>query len=156
VERVLIVLALVAVAFAAAGVLRRRSVVDPPTQASWTVPRQLDRGDFDRPEAPWLVAVFSAATCLSCAATRAKAGQLASTEVAVQEVEASERRDLHERYRIDAVPCLVVADAEGVVGASFLGEPSAADLWAAVAELREPGSTPPGCDHGQVHEHPST
>jgi len=154
VERVLVVVALVAVALAVATVLRRRSVVDPPTQASWTVPSQLDRADFDCPEAPWLVAVFSSATCLSCAGTRAKAEQLASAEVVVQEVEAVEHRDLHERYRIDAVPCLVVADGEGVVRASFLGEPSSADLWAAVAELREPGSTPPGCDHGRPPEPP--
>ncbi len=32
---------------------------------------------------------------------------------------------------------VLVADADGVVRASFVGSPSAADLWAAVAELRE-------------------
>jgi hypothetical protein len=33
---------------------------------------------------------------------------------------------------------VLVADAAGVVRASFVGPPSAADLWAAVAALREP------------------
>ena len=32
---------------------------------------------------------------------------------------------------------VVVADAAGVVGASFIGPTSAGDLWAAVAELRD-------------------
>jgi hypothetical protein len=38
-----------------------------------------------------------------------------------------------------------VADAEGAVRASFVGPATATDLWAAVAELRDPGSVPPGC-----------
>jgi hypothetical protein len=72
---------------------------------------------------------------------------LASDAVAVQEVEFVADKALHERYAIDAVPMLLVADDEGVVRASFIGTPTAADLWAALAELREPGSVPPGCDH---------
>jgi hypothetical protein len=67
---------------------------------------------------------------------------LACSDVAVDEVEVGRRRDLHHRYGVDAVPTLVVADAHGVVRASFVGEPTATDLWAAVAELREPGSSP--------------
>ncbi|MEJ7583076.1 MAG: hypothetical protein WKF43_03110 [Acidimicrobiales bacterium] len=144
-ERVLVVVALLGLAGAAAAVVRRRTTPDAPTQSSWTVPAQLDRDDFDHPDAAWLVAVFSSATCLSCRATWAKAEQLASPQVAVQEVEAVAHPALHDRYGIDAVPCVVVADVSGVVRASFLGEPSTADLWAAVAELREPGSTPPSC-----------
>ena len=116
--------------------LRRRQRPDPPSQPAYSVPVQLDRADFARPEAPWLVAVFSSATCLTCRGTWEKAAVLASEAVAVEEVEAVERRDLHRRYGIDAVPAVVVADAEGVVRASFLGEPSAADLWAALADLR--------------------
>lgn len=147
-ERVLLVVVLGAIALVVAEILRRRTTPDPPTQSSWTVPAQLDREDFDRPDTPWLVVVFSSATCLSCRGTWAKAEQLSSPLVVVQEVEAVEGKVLHDRYGIDAVPCVVVAGADGVVGASFLGEPSTADLWAAVAELREPGSAPPGCiDH---------
>jgi hypothetical protein len=148
VERLLLVLVLAGAAVLVAWVLRRRSTVDPPTQGAWPVPRQLDRADFARPDAPWLVVVFSSATCLSCGATWDKAHHLESPAVAVQEVEAGAERALHERYGVEAVPCVVVADADGVVRASFLGEPTATDLWAAVAELRAPGSTPPECDHG--------
>ncbi|HVF13682.1 MAG TPA: thioredoxin domain-containing protein, partial [Acidimicrobiales bacterium] len=115
---------------------------DAPTQGDWPVPRQLDRADFDRAEAPWLVAVFSSATCDSCATVLRKSAVLASNEVVVQEVEVGAQGDLHRRYGIEAVPTIVMADADGVVRASFVGEPSATDLWAAVAEVREPGSSP--------------
>ncbi len=67
--------------------------------------------------------------------------------MAIQEVEAVADKDLHQRYGVDAVPLVVVADAGGVVRRSFVGPPTATDLWAALAELREPGSVPPGCTH---------
>jgi hypothetical protein len=67
---------------------------------------------------------------------------LACDDVAVEEAEVTARRDLHDRYGIDAVPTLVVADADGVVRASFVGPVTATDLWAAVAEVRFPGSSP--------------
>ena len=135
-------LAVALVAAAAAVVITKRTRVDAPTQPeSYEVPAMLDRADFDRPEAPWLVAVFSSSTCLSCEDAWDKARHLESDEVAVQEIEAIERKDLHERYDIDAVPMIVVADDEGVTRASFVGVPSAADLWAALAELRDANST---------------
>jgi len=128
-----------AVAAVAAAVITRRTRVDAPTQPdSYAVPPMLDRADFDRPEAPWLVAVFSSATCLSCQDAWDKARHLESAEVVVQDIEAIERNDLHERYGIDAVPMIVLADDAGVTRASFVGVPSAADLWAALAELRTP------------------
>ena len=136
-ERVVLFVVVGAAAVLVAWWLRRRQRPDPPSQPAYSVPAQLDRADFDRPDAPWLVAVFSSATCLTCKDTWEKAAALASDAVAVEEVEAVERRDLHERYGIDAVPAVVVADADGVVRASFLGEPSAADLWAALAGLRD-------------------
>jgi hypothetical protein len=58
------------------------------------------------------------------------------------DIEYASERELHERYAIDSVPLVVVADHEGVTRAAFLGPTSATDLWAAVAELRQPGSTP--------------
>jgi hypothetical protein len=67
---------------------------------------------------------------------------LASASVAVDDVEVSVRRDVHERYAIDAVPIVCVSDRDGVVRASFIGPVSATDLWAAVAEVRDPGSSP--------------
>ena len=129
--------AIVAVVAAVAFLLdRRQTRRDAPTQGKWPVPTQLDRLDFDRPDAPWLVAVFSSATCDSCATVLSHAAVLASNNVAVQDVESTERRDLHDRYGIEAVPTVVVADAEGVVRTSFVGVPAAAELWAAVAEAR--------------------
>ena len=55
--QVLIVAVLVAVAVAVSLVLRRRDTDAPEQGASWVVPTQLDRADFERPEAPWLVVV---------------------------------------------------------------------------------------------------
>jgi hypothetical protein len=49
---------------------------------------------------------------------------------------------MHRRYEIAAVPTTVIADADGVVLRAFVGSFTATDLWAAIAELRDPGSTP--------------
>jgi hypothetical protein len=143
-ERVLVVLVIVAVVGLVAFVVQRRRVPDVPTQRRFTAPAQLDRDDFPRPDAPWLVAVFSSATCELCAQVVTKAKVLESADVAVAEIEYSARRDLHDRYAIEAVPTLVVADARGVAVATFLGPMTATDLWAAVAEVREPGTSPTG------------
>jgi hypothetical protein len=136
VDRVLIAAAIIVVAVIVAAVARRRRP-DAPTQPGRAVPTQLDRHDFDRPEAPWLVAVFTSATCDSCADVVAKAAVLASDDVAVVHAEWQTRKDLHERYRIDGVPLLVIADHDGVVRRSFAGPVSATDLWAAVAAARD-------------------
>ena len=85
--RLLIAGALGVVALVVAFVLGRRRRVDAPTQPTYAVPAQLDRRDFRRPDAPWLVAVFSSATCESCARTVAAAGVLESDAVAVDDVE---------------------------------------------------------------------
>jgi hypothetical protein len=144
----LVIAALVAVvAVIAALVIHKRTRIDPPTQVPYSVPVQLDRADFDGADAPWLVVTFSSATCSSCADAWEKCRALESPAVAVQEVEVSARKDLHDRYAIEAVPMVVIADEDGDVRATFIGAPTAADLWAAMAELREPGSTPDSCDH---------
>ena len=113
-DRVLVAAVIVVVAVVVAVVARRRRP-DAPTQPARRVPAQLDRADFARPDAPWLVAVFTSATCHTCADVVAKAEVLASDDVAVVHVEWQARKDLHERYRIDGVPLLVIADAAGVV-----------------------------------------
>lgn len=136
-ERVLIALGLaVAVAVLAWVIQRRRP--EPPSQRRWAVPDQLDRADFERPGAPFLIAVFTSATCNSCAQTVDQAQHMATADVVVEEVEAVARRDLHRRYNIEAVPTLVVADREGVVRASFVGPVPEGDLEEAFAELRGP------------------
>ncbi|MDW3216461.1 MAG: hypothetical protein R8G01_20890 [Ilumatobacteraceae bacterium] len=149
--RLLLAIALVAVVAVVANIVRRRREVDPPTQVRGEIPAQLDRGDFDG--AGWLVAVFTSATCSTCADVVRKAEVLRSDEVTVVNVTFQEQRAVHERYDIDAVPCLVIADGAGVVHAGFLGPVTATDLWAAIANAREPGSIEGGgCDR---HEHPT-
>ena len=138
----MVALVLIAIAAVVAVVLERRKP-EPPTQPrAYEVPTQLDRDDFDGADHPWLVAVFTSETCDSCAKVVPKARVLESAEVAVTEVAYQSRKDLHRRYAVDVVPLLVVADPEGVVQASFIGNMSATDLWAAVAEARSPGSSP--------------
>jgi hypothetical protein len=145
VERIVLAVGLAVLAIGVAAYLQRRQRPAAPIRTGWSVPGQVDRADFDRPDAPWLVAVFTSATCGSCAGVWQRAQPLASEVVAVQEVEHTKDRALHERYAIDAVPATLVIDAEGVVAASFIGPVTATDLWAAVAEARDPGSTPPEC-----------
>lgn len=138
-----VVLAVAAVV--TARVLERRRPA-PPTQsgvrAGWAPPGQLDRDDFIASDRPWLVAVFTSATCDSCKEATAKAAVLASGEVAFEEIPWQERKDLHDRYDVEVVPTTVMADAEGVVRAAFVGAPTATDLWAALAEARSPGASP--------------
>ncbi len=161
-DRLLLALAIVVVAAVVALVTGRRRVPDAPTQTSHQVPEQLDRRDFASlvdeasQDAEWLLVVFTSATCHTCADMVTKAKVLASPLVAVVEAEYAAQRDLHDRYRIDAVPTTVLADARGVVQASFVGRVSATDLWADVAEAREPGSRPKrecGSDDAHRHEH---
>jgi hypothetical protein len=137
VERVALAVVLAAVVVAVALVLQRRRP-DPPSGAAprHEAPPQVDRSDFERPDAPWLVVVFTSATCSTCAGVWSKAQVLASDEVAVQEVEAVRDRQLHERYQVGAVPIVVIADRDGVVVDSFLGPVSATHLWAALADAR--------------------
>ena len=144
-DRLLLALALAAVVLVIAVVAQRRRPEPPSSSVGFRAPAHLYRSDFADPDAPWLVAVFTSSTCSTCAAVWSKAQVLASDEVAVQQVEAAEQADLHQRYRIEAVPITVVADADGVVRDSFMGPVSATHLWAALAELRSPGSVPPDC-----------
>ncbi len=144
----LIILVVVAAAAATLALLVQRRRPDAPIRTGWTVPEQLDRRDFARPDAPWLVAVFTSASCDSCAAVVDVAGPLASDAVAVDVVEVGERRKVHDRYAVDAVPMVLLVDTLGVVRDHHLGPVSATHLWGSLAELREPGSTPDGCDAG--------
>ncbi|HSB87965.1 MAG TPA: hypothetical protein VLD86_16750 [Ilumatobacteraceae bacterium] len=133
--QVSIAVGVLVVALAVGALLRRRRTVDAPTQPIAAVPAQIDRADFVT-EVPWLVAVFSSATCSTCADVVAKAGVLASSDVAVVNVEYPVAAELHRKYHVDAVPIVVIADQTGVVRASFVGPVTATDLWAAVAEAR--------------------
>lgn len=140
-QQILTALAVVATAIVVGVVLRRRQVVQAPTQPSVAVPAQLDRADFAAPT-QWLVAVFSSATCTSCADVVRKAQVLASPAVTVLDIEYSAAKGLHRKYNIEAVPIVAIVDADGVVRAGFAGPVTATDLWAAVAEARQPGTSP--------------
>lgn len=153
IQQVVFVVIAIVVALGVAVVLRQRQS-DPPTQAGFEIPTQLDRRDFDSPDTEWLVAVFTSATCNTCADVATKAAVLASDQVAVQRIDYTVNPSLHQRYKIDAVPLLVIADNQGVVRAGFIGPTKAQDLWAAMAECREPGSTPESChSHDDGHNH---
>ncbi len=145
--RILTVAGAIVIALVVSWFLRRRQN-DAPTQGGFELPVQLDRNDFASPEAPWLVVVFTSATCNTCNDVATKAEVLSSHDVAVVRVDYTTAPQMHVRYKIEAVPTLVVADAVGVVRAGFLGPVKAQDLWAAVAECREPGSSPGSC-HGK-------
>lgn len=155
-SNVLVAIGVFVVVVAIALVARRRQVTDAPTQRSWTVPQQLDPTDFPTRGQGWSVVVFTSSSCHVCADVTSKALVLASQEVTVTEVEYSERRDLHAKYGIDAVPTLLVADRNGVVHHHSLGPVTATDLWAAVARVRDPDRpvVEGGCaSHGRDDDH---
>jgi thioredoxin-related protein len=133
-ERVLLAVGIALVVFALALLLQRRRP-DPPSQRQWAVPAQVDRADFQRPGAPWLVAVFSSSTCDACAAVLDRAQTLTSADVVVEDVEFNARRDLHQRYNIETVPMLVIADRQGVVRGHFIGTPTEGEVESAFAQL---------------------
>jgi len=145
VTNAIVALAVVLVVGVVALVARRRRVADAPTQVSWNVPQQIDPRDLDVADQDWMVIVFTSATCHVCADVAQKARVLASREVFVAEIEYAARRDLHEKYGIDAVPTLLIADRDGVVRRHVLGPVTATDLWADVARVRDPDrSVSPG------------
>ena len=116
---------------------QRKRHVDAPTQGAGEVPSQVDRADFVRPEAPWLVLAFTSATCQTCSDIERKVRVLETNNVAIQILEYTAERVLHARYKIDAVPTVLMADSNGVVQANFLAPVSATDLWAALARVRD-------------------
>ena len=120
-----------------ANLWQRKRQVDAPTQGASEVPSQIDRSDFVRPDAPWVVLAFTSATCQTCSDIERKVRVLETNSVAIQILEYTAQRELHERYKIDAVPTVLMADANGVVQANFLGPVSATDLWAALARARD-------------------
>lgn len=145
-ERVVIALMVLLVAVAVALVVeRRRRDEVSPLRDPYPIPRQLTRSDFPRPDAAWLVALFSSTTCDGCTAMAAKLVALESPAVATVDVSFQAQRVIHERYEISGVPMVLMADAEGVVHRAFLGAVSATDLWAALAGARDPAL---GITHG--------
>ena len=143
----LLVLAVVAALAGLVAVLLPRWRPGGPVATGWSVPGHLERAAFAKPAVPWLVAVFSSTDCAACALVVTEAYSLASALVVVQEVPAESAGDLHDRYEIDAVPMLVVADEDGLVRAHHLGPSAPGELQAVLEGARsshsvdEPGAT---------------
>lgn len=135
--QIIIVAGVAALALAVGWFMQRQAPDAPTSVPTHKTPAQLDRADFTRPEAPWLVAVFTSATCETCAKVWTSTQLVESDQVAIQNIEVVDDKELHDRYAITAVPSVVIADAQGVARASFLGPPTSADLWAKLAEVRD-------------------
>ena len=134
---VVIALTIGVVVAVAALVIRQRRVIDAPTQKVFSAPTQIDRTDFPTAQHEWMIAVFTSASCHACADMLAKAQVVASKNVSVVEIEYSNKKELHSKYNIEAVPTVVVSDVRGIVHKSFLGPVSATDLWAGIASVRD-------------------
>ena len=134
-SRLVVALIVVVAALVVARLLERRRPA-PPTRDAYPVPAQLDRTDFPRPEAPWLFVLFSSRTCDSCGPMVARVCSLESETVATIQVEAKADKALHDRYRIEGVPMVVLADAQGVVRAGFVGSVDTWELEEALTKAR--------------------
>lgn len=135
--RLALAVVLVVAAALAAWRLERRPRTPTAIRDRAHVPAQLDRSEFRRPDAPWLVVLFSSNECGGCADMVAKVSVLETTDIAVARVEYTERKDVHERYAIEAVPLVVVVDAEGVTHGHKFGNVPAPEVWALVSAARE-------------------
>jgi len=135
--QIIIVAAVAAVALAAGWYMQHQAPDAPTGPTNHRAPSQVDRADFTRPQTPWLVVVFTSATCNTCAKVWTSTQLVESDDVAIQNVEVAKNADLHERYSITAVPTTIIVDPHGVSRASFLGPPTYADLWAKLAEVRD-------------------
>ena len=135
-DRFFLLLLVASVAGILAYKFQRRSP-DTPIRTGWSIPDQVNREDFLSPDIPWLVAVFTSSSCETCSEVLSKAVLLDSSQVVVHEVEAKKDKDLHDRYKIEAVPLVALIDTQGVVRSHFLGPVSSSDLWSSLAELRE-------------------
>ncbi|MEE2767917.1 MAG: hypothetical protein VX833_01735 [Actinomycetota bacterium] len=124
----LLILGVVAVAASITAALLQRWRPKEPMTAAHSIPQHLSRADFDQPDAPWLVAVFSSEDCSACTPIVAEAHNLADVGVTVQEVPVSSSAGLHRRYGVDAVPMLLIADADGRVCAHHLGPATNSEL----------------------------
>lgn len=117
----LVIMAAAALAAAALAYQQQRQRRSAPTIARGEPPTSLDRSDFRSPDAAWLVAVFTSATCSSCEAVLAELNSHASDQIVVTNVEVSADADLHKKYGIDSVPTAVIVDATGDAKLAFVG-----------------------------------
>lgn len=105
---------------------------------SFDLPTFIDRNDFENKKAKTLVVVFSSQHCDACETVWNKVQVLQSDLVDIAKVSYQDvvGKKLHLKYQIDAVPSVLICDEQGSVFKSYLGNVTATDLWAGVAELR--------------------
>jgi hypothetical protein len=135
VVRLVVAAVLLAVAGAVALVLERRRRAALQPFRSTTELTHVHRDDFPRGDVPWLALLFTSRDCAGCEPMAARLAPLESPTLAVVVCEFHDQRALHERYRIDSVPYLVVADADGAVRASFLGTATSDEIWTTIHSL---------------------
>ena len=145
----LLLMAVVALAAAALAFFQQRQRGAAPTVARGEPPTSLDRRDFRAPDAPWLIAVFTSATCSSCAAVLTELSAHESADIVVVDVEIGVDPELHRKYAIESVPTAVVADATGDAKLAFVG-PLGPDHRAA---LTRTVLDPVPHDHDHHHDH---
>jgi len=114
----------------------------PPAAATraGTLPSHLSRHHFVAPDHRWLVAMFTAESCLSCAQVVDQIRGFESPSIAVQNIEVAREPALHKQYAIESVPTTLVVDREGLVRLAFVGPLSVTDRTS-IAELTSPAST---------------
>ena len=105
---------------------QKGTLLGTPKPFAFAAPTLLVRTDFPEAHKPWLLAVFTAEKCQSCAAVWDEAQKLVAAEpaasrVSLIEVESPSQKKLHRRYGIEAVPLTVAADKNGEVHACHLG-----------------------------------
>lgn len=126
------------------GVARKNKAQTQVT--SFDLPSEIDPQDFANKKAEVHVWMFSSEHCDGCESVWNKAEVLKSDKVEVAKIsyQDAQGRKLHDKYQIEAVPSVVVCDDKGKTLKAFLGNVTATDLWAAVAEAR--GAEISSCD----------
>ena len=105
---------------------QKGTLLGAPKPFAFAAPTLLVRADFPEADKPWLLAVFTANKCRSCAevwdeAQKLVAADPAASRVSLAKIESPSHKKLHRRYGIEAVPLTVAADKNGEVRACHLG-----------------------------------
>lgn len=136
---VLVAVGLMVVAVVVALVIQARTD-RTPARGRWPVPTQIHAADLPGGR-DVAVLLFSSATCDTCEQVRGVLAELREDlrdAVGVADVSVQDQPAIHERYGVEAVPTLVVADAAGVVRASWVGPVRVDELEAALGALVGP------------------
>ena len=118
----ILVLLLGAFAISVAYIANNRRT-DIPSVPKSSLPIQVDRNDFEMPVMKWLLVFFSSESCSSCIQVREILSDIPLNSIHIQEVSFPQEKNLHNRYAINSVPIVLIANLEGVVIWSYAGVP---------------------------------